>query len=198
METQIKSGNSGDVAKVDMNKRLHTQSLSEDESLHAAELGAAFNLNTGLNSYSADGTLAYLSNTDPTGRDLVVQTLIVGIGDGFTHTDFPVLTLVDTPSGGDLITDASVTGVLNANRNNGKSAALDGLFYKGKVAGTQTGGIDAAKFYLNKTGRTVFPVDWVIGKGKSIALTLDLTISGGSANVYIAIVCYYKDLQSQD
>jgi len=198
MEIQIKSGNSGDVAKVDKNKRVHTQSLTEDESLHAAELGSAFNLNTGLNSYGADGTLCYLSNTDPTGRDLVVQTVIIGIGDGFTHTDFPVLTLVDTPSAGDLITDAATTGVLNTNRNNGKSTALDGVFYKGKASGTQSGGIDAAKFYLNKTGRTAFPMDWIVGKSKSIALTLDLTISAGTANVYVALVCYYKDLQSQD
>lgn len=200
MEITVKSGSSGQVAKVDDNKRIHTQSLSEDEALHAAELGSAFNLNTGLISLGADATLCYVKNTDPDGRDLVLEQIIVGVSAGITYETigFSYITLVDTPTAGDLITDADVTGVINKNRNSGKSNDLEGVFYKGKSGGTQSGGTNAGLFQLNATGRSAFPINWIVGKGKSAGLTLDINANSGSASFYVALVCYYKDLQSRD
>ena len=44
MEVSIKGGDTGKVAKVDTNNRLHTQTVTESESIHAAESGDAFNV----------------------------------------------------------------------------------------------------------------------------------------------------------
>lgn len=200
METVIKSGDGGNVAKVDENSRLHAQAVTETESLHATETGNAFNLNTGLISITGDATICYLKNTDPEARDFVVSGIAFGIFGGITYTSaaFPYITIIDTPTAGDLITDATTTGVFNRNRNFGSSNELEGLFYKGKVSGTATGGNDVGILLLNATGRSFFSLDLALKKNASIAVDLTSNLSSGSANVYCALIGYYKDKTSRD
>ena len=121
----------GFKARVDSNKRLHTQSVTEEESIHAAEIGDAYNLNTGLISITGDATLMYIKNNE--NQDLIIEAIAVGSFEGITHSDDPYITLVRNPTGGDLISDATTTGVLNQNRNFGSNKTLTADFYKGKV-----------------------------------------------------------------
>ena len=50
---------SGRQAKVDSQRRLSVQAVSEAESEHSTEAGTSYNLNTGLISITADATLMY-------------------------------------------------------------------------------------------------------------------------------------------
>ena len=107
-------------AKVDENLRLHTQSVTETEAQHAAEVGEAFNINTGTINFTADGTLLYFKNDEDT--DFVVESIAVGVGT-MTETDPVKITVVRNPTAGDLITDATAVD-MKQNRNFGSSIAL--------------------------------------------------------------------------
>jgi hypothetical protein len=184
---------SGNEAKVDNNNRLHIQSVSETEALHAAELGNAYNINTGLISITADATLIYLKNNED--EDLVVESIAIGSFEGITHSDDPYITIIKNPTSGDLIADATAVSI-NENRNFGSSKSLTGDAYKGKVSGTITGGNDAAILQVAPATRSFYNVDFILPKGSSIAIKLTANVTSGTANYYAAIICYIKDPES--
>lgn len=186
---------SGKKVKVDENNRVHTQSVSEEESLHAAELGDAYNVNTGLISVTGDATLLYIKNNE--NKDLVIEAIALGGFEGITHSDDPYITLIKNPSGGDLISDATAVSI-NQNRNFGSNKTLTADTYKGKVSGTVTGGDDVAILQVTPGGRSFYSIDFVLPKGASVAVKLTANVSSGSANYYAAAICFLKDPAGKD
>jgi hypothetical protein len=195
--SEIKDGTGrGFSAKVDSNKRLHVQATTETEAVHSAEVGDAYNLNTGLISITGNATLMYVKNNED--KDLVIEAIAIGSFEGITHSDDPYLTLVRNPTAGDLISDATTTGVLNQNRNFGSSKELTADFYKGKVSGTVTGGDNIAILQATPGGRSFYNIDFILPKGSSMAVTLTANVTSGSANWYGAFICHLKDPASKD
>lgn len=180
----------GSKAKVDLNNRLRTHAVTEAESLHAAETGNAYNINTGLISVTGDSTLFYYKNTGT--RDFVVEAIAIGSFEGLTHTDDPYITLVRNPTGGDLISDATAVA-MNQNRNFGSTKTTSGNFYKGKVGGTLTGGDDIAILQVTPGGRSFYTINFILQNGSSIGIKLTANVSSGSANYYCAIIGFEKD-----
>jgi len=181
---------SGRQVKVDSTYRLTTQSVIETEALHSTEAGTSYNMNTGLISISADATLAYYKNNGL--KDFVIEAIAIGSFEGITHSDDPYITLVRNPTAGDLISDETVSGVMNQNRNFGSNEDLSGYFYKGKVGGTITGGNDIAILQATPGGRSFYTINWVLPKGSSIGIKLTSNITSGSANWYCAIIGFEK------
>lgn len=191
MGTFINDGKgSGLSAQVDDQNRLRTHAVTEDESLHAAEEGNAYNINTGLISITGDATLIYYKNTGE--KDFVVEAIALGSFEGITHSNDPYITLVRNPTGGDLISDATAVS-MNQNRNFGSSNSTSGLAYKGKVGGTLTGGNDIAILQASPGGRSFYTINFVLPKGSSVGLKLTANVSSGSANWYAAIIGFEKD-----
>lgn len=191
MAEQIIDGTTGSArAKVGSDNRLQVRALSELEIIHNGELGNAYNFNTGKISVTADATLMYLKNNAD--EAFIIETIVFALYDGLTHTDFPDLIVVRNPTGGDLISDATAIS-MNQNRNFSSSKTADVNVYKGKVGGTLTGGDNIAILQAAKTGRSTYPINMLLEKGASIGITLDLTVSGGSANCYCALIGYFKD-----
>ena len=186
---------SGNQAKIDGNKRVHTQSVTESEALHATEVGDGYNINTGLISITGDSTLIYVKNNED--QELVVEAIALGSFEGITHSDDPYITLVRNPTGGDLISDATAVS-MNQNRNFGSSKTLTVDAYKGKVSGTLTGGNDIAIFQVVPGGRSFYTIDFIIPKGSSIGIKLTANASSGTANYYAALICHLKDVESVD
>jgi hypothetical protein len=182
---------SGRSAQVDDQNRLRTHAVVEDESLHASEEGNAYNINTGLISINGDATLLYYKNTGE--KDFVIEAVALGSFDGITHSDDPYITLIRNPTGGDLISDGTTTGVMNQNRNFGSSNTLSGLAYKGKVSGTVTGGDDIAILQATPGGRSFYSIGFVIPKGTSMGVKLTANVTSGSANWYCALIGFEKD-----
>jgi hypothetical protein len=182
---------SGRDAQVDDQNRLRTHAVSESESLHATEEGLSYNLNTGLISITGDATLLYYKNTGD--KDFVVEAIALGSFEGITHSDDPYITLVRNPDGGNLISDATTSGTLNQNRNFGSTNSLNGLFYKGKVSGTVTGGDDIAILQATPGGRSFYTINFVLTKGASIGVKLTANVTSGSANWYAALIGFEKD-----
>ena len=187
---QINDGTgAGNSAKVDTNKRLHTQAVIETEALHAAEVGDAYNINTGPISLTAAGTLLYVKNNED--QDLVIEAIAIGFGTG-TVSDIGEITVERNPDSGDLISDASAVA-MNQNRNFGSSKTLTADVFKGKSGGTSTGGDDIILLYQGVSGRLFASIGLVIPKGSSISITCDPKLSSGTIKAYCAIVCHLKD-----
>jgi hypothetical protein len=185
----------GNKLKVDSNNRAHTQSITEPESLHASELGDAYNINTGNIALTGDGTLLYLKNNED--KDLVIEAIAFG-NDGLgTHSSNPRYTIVRNPDGGDVISDASAVS-MNANRNFGSNKTLVTDAYKGKVSGTMTGGADIAILEGTSDGRDYFSINFVLPKGSSIGIKVTANLSSGTAGYYAAVIAFLKDPEGTD
>jgi hypothetical protein len=178
---------SGSQAEVGSDNRLRTHAVSEPLAIHEMEEGYSYNLNTGLISVTGDATLIYLENTGD--RDIVVEAIALGSFEGITHSDDPYITVVRNPTGGDLISDATAVS-MNQNRNFSSSNSLTSNVYKGKVGGTITGGDDIAILQVTPGGRSFYTVNFLLGKGSSIAIKLTANVTSGSANYYAALVTY--------
>jgi len=195
MAEQIEDGlGSGRRAKVDRNNALLTQTIMETGDAEASNNGDAYNINTGDIAYTGtgDSSLIYLKNNED--RDLHIDAIAVGVGLlTATITDSVRVTLINGPTGGDLISDATAVD-MNQNRNLGSTRTLEALAYKGKNGGTVTGGNDIGQFYLSSQSRLYAPIKLVLPKGSSAALKVDLNTSGGG-NVYAAFVCHIAPLR---
>jgi hypothetical protein len=198
MEYSLKSGQSGDVQYVNNNLRAHTHAVSEDEGIYELLKKKAWNFNTGLINFTADtGTLIYFSNAEP--EEFVVQAIAMATFDGITYSDRPYVELLLDPTGGDLISDASAV----AYKQNRRAAttnplASTTLAYKGKSGGTLTGGNGFGIFQTSKGGRDFFTVNASVPTGGSCGLKITNNLSSGSANIYAAIIGYFKDSASKD
>ena len=88
MSTIITDGTGkGYKLRVDQSNRVRSHAITESEQLHAIEEGDGYNVNTGLISITGDATLLYIKNNDE--ADLVIDTIIIGTGQGITHSDSP-------------------------------------------------------------------------------------------------------------
>ena len=168
---------------------MHVHAISEPVSVHAVDQGDSYNLNTGNITFSAAGSLIYLKNNED--QDLIVTGLAFGLGAAST-SDMGEITVAKNDTGGDLITDATAID-MNQNRLIGSSKTLTVDTFKGKSAGTATGGTDVALFYAGTSARSFFTFDLLIEKGSSISITFDPKLSSGTIKAYAAIICYLKD-----
>lgn len=193
MSETIKDGTGkGYQLKVGSDNRAQVRAVVEPEVIHNAESGNAYNFNTGLISITGDATLMYLKNNSD--NQFILTGIALGSFEGITHSDDPYITLVRNPTGGDLISDATAIS-MNQNRNFGSSKTATVDIYKGKVGGTITGGNDIAILQSTPGGRSFYTIDFILPKGSSIAVKLTANVSSGSANMYCALIGYFKDDQ---
>jgi hypothetical protein len=197
MAEQIIDGTgTGGKAKVDANNQLHVFSVTESEQRQAAAEGNEYNLNSGEIALTgtSESSLIYFKNDES--QDFVITALALGVGTrSATVTDLAKITVVKNPTGGDLITDATLVDI-NSNTNFGSSNTLasTSYAYKGKDGGTITGGSDHVILYGND-GRLFVSLNMELPKGSSVAVKIDLNTSGG-ANVYCALIGYIADAKN--
>lgn len=183
---------SGNKAKVDSDNRVHTQTISFSEYEQAAIEGRAFNVNTGLVSYTGTGENAafYLKNNED--KDIFLQAIFVGVTTrSGTVTDAVTATVIRNPTGGTIVDNAQSIDLVN--RNFGSNETFDVTAYKGANGYTLTGG-DATPVLLHIQGdnsRVFGSVFLVLPKGSSIGIKLDLN-TDGSANVYCGFTGFRK------
>jgi len=179
----------GNVARVSGN-RMFTHSVTETEPLHATEVGDAYNINTGtigLTSTTASDVL-YIKNNEA--RDLVIESLTIGIGSAGTTTDVSSITIVRNP----VSVDFSTAVDMNQNRNFGSSRTIAVDAYKGVEGSTHTNGDDIALAYAAPGTRVAIPVNFILTKGDRIAVNIDTNTTSGTTNVYVVAVCFLKEV----
>ena len=180
----------GYSAEVDSQQRLSTKAITEPEALHATEIGDGYNINTGNITFSAAGSMLYILNNED--RDLIIETVVIGIGTG-TTSDMGELTITRDDTAGDLITDQTAVPI-NQNRNFGSNKTLSATVYKGKSGGTATGGDDVIYAYTGTNTRVALDINLVVPKGSAISVVYDPKLSSGSVKAYCAAIVHLKEV----
>ena len=184
----------GSRAWVDTNNRMHTVSITQSEHVQRVESGDAYHINSGNISFTAAGTVLYLKNNGD--NDIEIDTMEFGLGSG-SFSDMAEITIENSPTGGDLISDATAVSV-NANKNFGSNKTLTADAYKGKSGGTSTGGTDALYFYIEANSIVRSEINVILPKGSAAAVTFDPKLSSGSVKATCAFVVHVKDPASQE
>lgn len=179
----------GNRVAVFSDNKLSTRTVNSSEVQDAAAEGRAWNFNTGwISSISANSALLYFKNDESDGSDFFIDAIAVGFKDG-SATDVQSVYFVSSPTGGTLV-DAATDADMISDRLMGEGNTLSArtMVYKATASGqTLTGGIDAALFAQNDQGRLFATVDFVVPKGQSCGIRLEV---GGSfsGDVYAAFV----------
>jgi hypothetical protein len=184
----------GYKAKIDLDGRLHVDSVSTQRGEYNSIIGTSYNINTGaitLTNGATDNGVLYVKNNED--YDLIIDTLFYIFGNSTSGTGDMDVTVIRNPTGGTLISGASAVAI-NQNRNFGSSRTLDITAYKGSTGTTITGGDDILFTILN-TGAQRVAVSAgaiVLQKGSSIAVKFKTPTSNTSMRVAFAIACYLE------
>jgi hypothetical protein len=184
----IEDPESGRKAKVNIENKLEVDAVNSSEQLHRTELGHGYNINTGLIALtnSTVTPIVYFENHED--HAVVIESIAVGIDDLGTHTGTPVVTLIRNPTSIDFSTAVD----MKQNRNFASSSALKSttLVYKGAAGDTVTGGSNTALFLQQEATRLFANINFVLGVGNSLCITIDAQVTAGTTQVYCALIMY--------
>lgn len=182
----------GKSAKVNASKELCVFAVQESEAQAAIESGLAYNLNTkDITSMTAgDATLIYVYNDEAV--PVIIERMIIGVRGLTGLTDMAQWTTISNPTAGDLISDATAVSI-KTNRQVGSSNTLTTgtLVYKGKAAGTITGGDEELYGYIGDNERLDIPINIELNRGGAYAVKVVSDATAGTA--YCALVIHLKD-----
>jgi hypothetical protein len=178
----------GDRARVNDEFQLSTTAVTETLQLHRTSLGTGYNINTGLISLtnSTATPLIYLKNDEL--APITIEAIAIGMDDLGTHTGSPLITLIRNPTSVDF--SAAVDMKQNRNFSSSKTLSTGTLVYKGAVGDTVTGGDDIAIFLQQEGGRLFAGIDFVLGVGNSLCITLDAQVTAGTCQAYCALILH--------
>jgi hypothetical protein len=197
-EISMKDGSTGNIAKVDLNKRVHTAGVNEELRDHACDstIAQKYNINTGditLTNATKTSVLYVKNNGDD---DLVITALIYNLGASASGTGDVVIDVLRNPTAGDIIDNTNNCAVgpgVSANQNFGSTNTMTGLFYKGATGETALsgGGASILTRSASNTGRIVISLGAVIlPKGASLGVDYTPPTSNSSQIVQFAAACY--------
>ena len=179
----------GLMAKVGIQNRLHTHSLSTEASSVATICADAFNINTGLVTLTSccESALLYIKNNEV--NPIAVTTEFINLGSSLDAC-CAIISLKGTlkfylsSTTGTLISDASCAQVLN--RLVGDSSLLVADVYKGSEGKTLTGQGSTILVYLPSTAvLTLVSFDTVVVLPKGASIGLSWTPPSGMTSVKI-------------
>lgn len=188
MSVTIKSGDSGDIAAVTINKRLKTAAVSVTLTELATETGDTYNISTGTAALttSNESALFYLKNNEDT--DLLIDTIIVNIKDYVGTDGQPVLKIYRNPTDGTVISNATDAG--QSNRNFGSSKSVDTNMYQGGEGETMSGQDAIIEVFLPSTAAltiNAFTTLVVLKKGSSLGVSYTPPTGMTSVNIVVAV-----------
>lgn len=187
-------------AFVDKNNQLHGASITRERFQDATIKGNSYNINTGLiglTTATESAILYFLNDEDSVNgsSSFIVDAIAVGIDDEGTTTGMTTITIIRNPTTGTIIDTTPVAVDMNQNRNFGSNNTLSttSLAYKGAEGDTLTNGDDIALFLQQPGTRAYYNLDFEITKGSSIGIKMDTDTSGGTTNVYCALIGHRVD-----
>jgi len=187
------------ATKVDIDGRLHVDSITTDREAYSSQKGYSFNINTGLitltNAATDNGVLYVKNNED---YNLVITNLFYQTGASTGGSGNIIVSLYRNPTTGTLISGASAVEI-NINRNFGSSRTLSVLAYKGATGNTITDGSKALESILaTATQRIAVSAGAItLPKGASIAVQFKTPTGNTSMAVEFAIACYLEVEEGQ-
>lgn len=204
-EFTLKDGANGNVAKVDTTRRVHTRTVTENETERAAISGieSKININTGdITLTDANKTtLIYVKNNE--NDDLVITALIYMMGNSTGAASSSVNCLWEVlrnPTAGDIITNANaaaiIPGSIASNHNFGSSNTYSIPVYKGATSEgviSASDGVVVTTRLANNTGRVVVSIGSIVmPKGSSLAVEYTPPTGNTSQIVQCALAAYVR------
>ena len=199
-EVKIKSGATGEIAKVDTHKRLHVDAITFGRSEQEVELGNGYNINTGtfnLTSANKSAGLYFKNNEDD---DIVLTVMFYIFGGSNANGDITV-DVLRNPTTGTIIDNAVACEMAGINRNFGSSFQLKEttLVYKGAEGDTFTNGDKIISSILQTPSRTPLAVgDIVLPKGSSIGFDITPPTGNTSMPIQMAFSFFVDTLKDID
>lgn len=191
----IKSGDSGEVAKVDKTNKLTVLSVQESEIQEATEVGDSYNMNSGLITLTNDSEsgILYLKNNEDRDYDVDSIVVILGPSTGGLTTDTTRIRIYKNPTTGTLISDKNTVGLINSNgKFNSKNLLQADVFSASGNGKTITDGTPHIESLISPGSRVPFPITVVLGKGDSIAVSLEPNDSNTNMKVMVAFIGHLK------
>ncbi len=187
------------AAKVDVDGRLHVDSINTNREEYNSQAGFSFNLNTGritLTNGATENGVMYVKNNE--NFPLVITNLFYQTGASTSGTGNIYVSVIRNPTTGTLISGATA-GEINVNRNFGSSRTLDVTFYKGTTGSTITDGVIALESILATTTQRIAVSAGAITlpKGSSIGIKFTTPTSNTSMVVEFAMSCYLETEEGQ-
>ena len=186
-------------AKVDIDGRLHVDSIGTDREAYSSQLGNSFNLNTGritLTNASTENAVMYVRNNE--NFPLVLTNFFYQTGASTGGSGNIFVEIIRNPTTGTIVSGATA-GDINVNRNFGSSKTLDVIFYKGATGLTFTDGSTALESILaTATQRIAVSAGAItLPKGSSVGVVFTTPAGNTSMIVEFAIACYLETEEGQ-
>jgi hypothetical protein len=191
MEVSIKSGRTGEVASVDGNGRLLTESVTLPVGFYETEVGAAFNINTDIITLTTANKSACIYVKNNEAEDLVIENLIYILGNSTGGTGDVRIDVLRNPSAGTIVSTATPVPIIQ-NRNFGSAKTLNVDAYKGTEGATFTDGDLAITTILGGAAQRIgLDIgDIVLPNGSSIGIEITPQTSNTSMDIMLAFSCY--------
>lgn len=195
MESIIKDGTgAGNSARVDINKRLHTYTVSQSLQENQATDGKTFNVNTGFITLTsaAEAPILYIKNNDTV--SLRITQIGLNIGSSTGGSGNIRSKIIRNPTVGTIVSGASNVDI-NINKNFGSNETLNVIAFKGTTGATLTDGIDgyysllggANSSYVISTGDLLLP------RGASLGIKITPP-TGNTSMTMCAFLAVVKDI----
>ena len=183
----------GNLAKVDSDHRLYTNSVTRYEVELAIYLGNGYNINTGLVDVTNDGVdnaICYIKNTGVS--DIILHEILIILGSSTGGTGNGTLKVYKNPTTGTIISGA-VTVESNVNRNFGSSNILEIDAYKGATGNTITDGTVFGSTTRDASAVINFSSTPLLLKtGNSIGITWAAASGNTSQSIRIATTVFVR------
>ena len=181
-------------AKVDIDGRLHTDSINTARDEYYSQKGYSFNVNTGLitlTNAATDNAVIYIKNNEA--YNLIITNFFYQTGASTGGSGNIIVSIYRNPTTGTIVSGASPVEI-NANRNFGSSRLLLVDAYKGVTGSTFTNGSKALESILaTATQRvSVSAGSITLPKGASIGVQFKTPTGNTSMVVEFAIACYLE------
>jgi len=186
-------------AKVDIDGRLHVDSIGTDRESYSSQLGYSFNINTGLitlTNAATDNAVLYVKNNE--NYNLVLTNVFYQTGASTGGSGNIIVSLYRNPTTGTIVSGASAVEI-NINRNFGSSRTLSVDAYKGATGTTFTNGTKALESILStSTQRIALSAGSItLPKGSSVGIQFRTPTGNTSMQVEFAIACYLEIEEGQ-
>ena len=200
MAEQIKDGSgTASLARVDSNRRLHTQTVSIDEQGQANKKGNAYNLNTSLVTLTsaAESGVMYVKNNESRDLHVIAIIVILGPSTGGSATDTTRVRFYKNPTTGTLISNATDADI-NSNRNFKSGNTLNADVFKGATGNSITDGNVHIESLVSPGNRVSFGIDEILSTGNSIAVSYEPPDDNTSMKTMTAVVCHLIEEANRD
>lgn len=195
-DINIKDGSSGNIAKVDTNKRVHTAGIALTQLEASALAEGYYNWNTGVinltSSDSASGII-YLKNTSDDNLVIKLHLMLMGESTGGAG-DCLVQTYKNIGDASTLVSGALAMDMDGVNfHTSGADKPSTITSYKGVEGATLVGGTKTvATLKQNGAPEARILTNILIGKNENIAIYVTTQVGNTSMNVMGVLSGYYE------